>query len=489
MPLTRKQLALLLLIAFAALLVHGYHPYVEDGAIYLPGIKKDLHPALYPFGAEFFMSHAHMTLFDEMVAASIRITHVPFDWAILLWHLGCVFALLYACWRIGRQCFAGSHAAWGGVAFLASLLTIPVAGTALLIMDQYLTTRDVSTAAIMLVIANALEQRWARAAAWMAFTAAIHPLMAVFGAVFLGLVRLEGRRPAWLGTGSRAANAGALLLPLGLSFSPPSEAYREALNSRSYFFLLRWEWYEWLGIVAPLALLWTLARYARRSGLRTLEAVSHALVRFGGLFCLAALVITVPPQLAGLTLLQPLRALHLIFIMLFVLLGGVLAETVLKDHAWRWAALLLPLCLGMFLAGRAEFPASRHLELPFRPARNAWVQAFEWVRDHTPQNAIFALNPNHMALPGEDQHGFRAIAERSMLADNVKDSGAVTMFPALAEEWREQVRAQQGWDKFQAGDFRRLRQRYGVTWVVAEVPVAGLDCPYRNGSVVVCRIP
>src|SRR5512142_1303956 len=238
MQLTRKDLALLLLVALAALLVHGYHPYVEDGAIYLPGIKKDLNPALYPFGAEFFMSHAHMTLFDEMVAASIRFSHVPFDWAILLWHTACIFTLLYACWRIGWQCFASPRAAWGGVALVASLLTIPVAGTALLIMDQYLTTRDVSTAAIMLVIANALEKRWVRAAAWTLFTAAMHPLMVVFGAVLLALVFFEVHRPAWLVPRARAANAGiALLLPLGLSFSPPSDAYREALNSRSYFFL------------------------------------------------------------------------------------------------------------------------------------------------------------------------------------------------------------------------------------------------------------
>jgi hypothetical protein len=36
--------------------------------------------------------------------------------------------------------------------------------------------------------------------------------------------------------------------------------------------------------------------------------------------------------------------------------------------------------------------------------------------------AIFALDPNYMAIAGDDQHGFRAVAERSAIADNLKDS-------------------------------------------------------------------
>ena len=66
---SRKPYLRLLALTFAALLVHGYHPGVEDGEIYLPGIKKILNPALYPFGSEFFLNHARLTLFDELIAA------------------------------------------------------------------------------------------------------------------------------------------------------------------------------------------------------------------------------------------------------------------------------------------------------------------------------------------------------------------------------------------------------------------------------------
>jgi hypothetical protein len=143
----------------------------------------------------------------------------------------------------------------------------------------------------------------------------------------------------------------------------------------------------------------------------------------------------------------------------------------------------------MFYAQRQCFPATAHLELPGRVSGNNWVKAFVWVRDHTPRDAYFALNPDHMAMAGEDQQGFRAIAERSSLADRIKDSGAVTMFPSLADAWRRQVEAEEGWEDFQADDFRRLARDYGVGWFVLDrLPVPGMSCPYENDSLRVCRL-
>jgi hypothetical protein len=111
------------------------------------------------------------------------------------------------------------------------------------------------------------------------------------------------------------------------------------------------------------------------------------------------------------------------------------------------------------------------------------------VRVNTPTDAIFALDPNFMHIGGEDENGFRAIAERSMLADGITDSGAVTMFPQIADEWLKQVQAERGWQKFQLQDFRRLHAEYGVNWVVLQQPgVAGLQCPYQNRAVRICRI-
>jgi hypothetical protein len=483
--LSPRQLALLLAISLGAMMVHGYHPFVEDGEIYVPGIKKALNQALYPYNQGFFASHAHLTLFPNLIAASIRITHVPVEWGLWAWQFLCIFMLLLACWHVGRLAFRDSRARWGGVALVASLLTLPVAGTALYIMDQYLSTRSLSAPAVLFIAVNTIERRLWRAGLWAAFTVAVHPLMAVFGVSYALLLWWMGR--GWSKPAMRPSIA-AVVLPLGL-FPPVTDAYREVLETRQYFFLLRWEWYEWVGLLAPMLVLWWFHRIARKHELPVLDVLCRALIGFGLFFFAISLIVSVPQSFANLAELQPMRYLHLLYILFFVLTGGLLAQFVLKDRAWRWLVLFAPLCGGMTLAQRELFPATPHVEWPGRPSNNDWVQAFTWIRGHTPIDAYFSLNPQHMALPGEDQHGFRAVAERSMLADRVKDSGAVTMFPALAETWRQQVRAQNGWKDFQAEDFQRLKNQFGVDWVVVERPgVAGLDCPYQNKTVLVCRV-
>ena len=478
-----KDLAILFLLTGAAIGIHGYHPFVEDAEIYVPGIKKLLNPALYPFNDKFFASHAKLTLFPNLIGWSIRITHLPLEWVLLAWQLACVFILLWGCWELGQICFGSSRAAYGGAALVASLLTMPVTGTALYIMDQYVNTRSFSTAASVWIVVAMLQRKYARAAVWLVVTALIHPLMAAFGLAFAGVLGWKQRTSMPM----RPQFVAAILFPI--FFPPVTEAYRQTLNSRPYFFLLRWQWYEWLGIFAPLVIFWWWARIASVRGQHALETLCRACIVFGGLGFIAAVLITVPPQGVRFVELQPLRSLQLIYIVLFVVAGGLLAEHVLKTKLWRWLALFVPLCAGMFYAQQQLFPATSQVELPGNSSNNPWVQAFVWVRDHTPVNSYFALDPDHMRLPGEDQQGFRAIAERSMLADRVKDSGAVTMFPALAKTWLEQVSSEARWTGFGEADFERLHSKYGVDWVVLQAPgVAGMKCPYRNSAVLVCRI-
>jgi hypothetical protein len=144
----------------------------------------------------------------------------------------------------------------------------------------------------------------------------------------------------------------------------------------------------------------------------------------------------------------------------------------------------------MFYAQMQLFPTTAHLEWPGLVQQNDRLQTFLWIREHTPVNAYFALDPDYMRQPGDDQHGFRAITGRSRMADRIKDSGAVTMFPALAQTWHEQVEALDGWQNFQAKDFRRLKERFGVDWVVvATAHGQGMTCPYQNQSLQVCQVP
>jgi len=474
-------------MAAAAVLVHGYHPYAEDAEIYVPGIKKLLNPALYPHNNEFFASHAGMTMFPNLIAGSVRLTHLSLEWMLLGWHFACILLLLTGCWKLGRICFASSRAACGSAALVASLLTIPVAGTALYIMDQYLNPRGFSTAAAPWIILAVIQKKHLRAVVWAVLTALIHPLMVVFT---LGFGILLIWRSRFSERSAMTLNPVSAPLILPIMFLPPvTRAYQQALNGHSYFFLLRWEWYEWLGIFGPLAILWWFRRIALRRRLELLETLCSTGIIFGVLCFVVALVITVPSQLTRLVELQPMRGLLLIYVLLFIFGGGLLAEHVLKAKLWRWLAVFVPICAGMLYAQRQLFPSTQHVELPGRSPGNEWIQAFVWIRDNSPVGAYFALDPDHMRLPGEDQQGFRAVAERSMLVDQVKDSGAVTMFPALAGRWLEQVTDEQGWKNFGRNDFDRLGGKYGVDWVVLDQPgVGGLECPYQTPKLMVCRI-
>jgi hypothetical protein len=186
---------------------------------------------------------------------------------------------------------------------------------------------------------------------------------------------------------------------------------------------------------------------------------------------------------------RPYISLSLLTLAGLLLGGGLLGKHVLKKHVVRWIILFLPLAAAMWFAQRQLFPDTPHIEWPGVAPVNHWLLAFEWIRRNTPSDALFAIDPNYML--SDDQHGFRALAERSRLADAVKDSGAVSMFPEppFAEHWLQQVNDQRKWAAFQAADFHRLQRKYGVTWVVLQRHgIAGLECPYKNDTLLVCRL-
>lgn len=477
-----KDFVLLFLLTLGALLVHGYHPWAEDAEIYLPGVEKILHPELFPFNAQFFESHARLTFFPNFIAASVRLSHLPLDIVLFSWQVTSIFLFLLACWQLIRRCFPDERACWAGVATVAAVLTLPVAGTALYIMDQYINPRNLAAFAAIFAIARFIDGKYFQAGLFLVFAAAIHPLMSVFALSYCAvLLCIKGfdRRFASL----------ACLLPFGVLFASPSQAYHQVALSHSYHYLLRWQWYELLGAVAPLALLWWFSRVARSRQLQNLDLLCRALIAYELVYLPAGVVLSISARFENLARFQPMRSLYLLYVLFFLFTGGLLGQYVLKHRVWRWAALFVPLCAGMFMAQCALFPASAHVEWPGAAPKNPWVQAFEWIQTNTPRDAVFALDPLHMNIPGEDENGFRAVAQRSMLADAIKDSGAVSMFPPLADEWLKQVQAQSGWKTFQSQDFHRLQAEYGVNWVVLQRPgVASLDCPFQNAAVLVCRV-
>jgi hypothetical protein len=477
----------LLLLTGAALLVHGYHPFAEDAEIYLPGVERILHPELFPVGREFFESHASLTLFPNLIAFSLRITRLPFEVGLLLWHVASIFLLLLAVWELSGLFFPDAkRARWCGVCMIAALLTLPVAGTALYIVDQYLNPRNLAAFAGIFMLARTLEKKYLRAFLWVVFAACMHPLMWVFPFSFCALLLvMEAFESRWRNAATMPA-----VLWLSIPLAPAaSGAYHEAAKRHAFHYIQKWQWYELLGIAAPLVLFWLFGKWAGDRWPQ-IKRVSRVFIFYGLIYIIMAMAFDLPARFEALARIQPLRSLHFEYIVMFVMLGGFIGEYVLRDRVWRWLALFAPLAVGMFLAQRSLFPASAQVEWPGGAPRNPWAQAFDWVRQSTPVDAVFALDPEYMKIDGEDENGFRCRAQRSRLADGVKDNGVVSMFPALADEWWAQVQAQSPWKSFRLEDFRRLKDKYGAGWVVLQQPgISGLDCPFENSTVRVCRVP
>jgi hypothetical protein len=190
--------------------------------------------------------------------------------------------------------------------------------------------------------------------------------------------------------------------------------------------------------------------------------------------------------------LQPLRAFQIVYLVLILALGATLGERLLRRIPWRWAAAILLLGGIMFTAQRSAFPNSNHLELPGIAPQNHWSQAFLWARDHTPKDALFALDADYINAPGEDAQCFRAIAQRSALPDYSKDGGEASIAPELTAEWVRGQAAQQSLSAPATTDAQRLSTLHslGVSWVMLQSSATtGFDCPYSNSAVKVCRLP
>ena len=503
-----KNLALLAILTALGFLIMGYHPGLEDDAFYLAAIKRNLNPALFPHDADFFRLQFQATIFDKLIALSVQSSHIPLSWAALFWQVAAIFFLLHGCWRIARRCFARPAAQWGAVTMIAALLTLPIPGIAMTIADQYLHPRTLATAAILAAIVAVIDRRLWVAGLLLALAFSIHAIMASFGISFCAFLwwNLRSRSPE-----VRPIPIGAAaLVPLGWIFEPASNAWRRAAATRSFYYVARWEWYEWLGVFAPLVLLYAFAWQLQRRKIQNeedliaedlsedsaLRSLVMSLLYYGVFQTVAGLAIMLPPALERLRPFEPMRYLHLLYVLFFLIAGGLVSGYILNRKIYRWLLLFFPLSAGMLYAQHAMFPATEHVEFPGAMSQNEWLEAFAWIRQNTPVDALFALDPHYTRLPGEDYHGFRALAERSALADYDKDAGVAARVPRLAPRWLKEVTAENNWDKFQQTDFDRIKNEFGVTWIILShadagfsvVSPSGMSCPYANSQVRVCQL-
>jgi hypothetical protein len=486
-----------LLLTALGFLVMGYHPGAEDDSIYLAAVKADLNPALYHHDAPFFQLQMRTSAFDTWMATFVHGTGMSIASAELLWQFLSLFFIVLACWTIVAQLFREAAARWAGVAMVTAMFTLPIAGTALYIADQYLHPRNLATALILFGVSRIMAGKQWQAVPLLILAFSLHPLMGALGISFCSVLALTFSELLQIRLRSLRGQLApstitpvAAFIPFGWTFGPPSQTWLDAMQTRHLYHLYQWEWYEWLGAIGPLLLFWLVARIAYKQGEIKLARFANAILLYGVFQQVVAMLILSPVAPIGLSTLEPMRYLHLVYVFLTLVGGAYLGRYVLKTNIWRWAVFLLLANGCMFIAQRQLFAGTEHLELPGQISVNPWLQTFDWVRQNTPQNAYFAVDPNYTAAPGEDYHNFRALAERSVLADANKDAATVTKEAELGPVWKRQVDAQAGWSHFQLADFKQLKANFAVQWVVVSFPQsAGLACSWHNATLSVCQIP
>lgn len=487
-----------------AVAVHGYHPYAEDGGLYLAGVKKLLRPELYPQWSEFVTEHLRFSLFAPLVAGLVRETHLNVMTVMLVLHVASFWLTLFAAWQLAARCFASREARCGAVALLATWLTIPVAGTSLMLMDPYVSARSLSTPCGLLALVGMLDfmstrrtpglQRWwglALCSGALVLAGLMHPLMAAYAlgsVLLLACSMIEDRAARLAGMTGLCAIAVSMAAVLGWMAPAESADYVRVEMTRSYWFVSKWAWYEQFGLVAPLVILGVV-------GLRRKDSSLAALARVGLMAGGTALVVTILFARVGsathlVARLQPLRMFQMVYIVMILVVGAALGERFLRRQPLRWVATFALLGGVMFYAQRQTFPGSAHVELRGSEARNGWEEAFEWIKSHAPVDARFAVDARYIEAPGEDAQTFRAIAERSVLPDYSKDGGEAAITPELTAAWMNGERAQVGLNTETDADRVEALSPLGVDWVVLERQAAtGFRCEFEDAAVKVCRLP
>jgi len=485
--LSKSKVLPIAVATISVVLIHGYHPYAQDASIYVPGIERQLNASLFRSDLMFVNGHAKLSIFSSLMAAGMRLLPISLDVFLLLTYLVSIAAFVTGCSCLAAFLSRSPGARWSAALLAACCFTLPAAGTSLLLMDPYVTARSISTPASLFAILACLKRSWLSATLLALLAMAVHPLMGIYlGAFLVLLVLLDQRRhrtaTALCGIGFLSAG----VLAFTTSTADISSAYREAALSRTYYFLSGWHWYEIVGLLAPILLMaWVWAKAETRSRIAHISAAS---VLAGSTALLISLCFVHSSSPDFLMRIQVLRVFHLVYLLGLVLIGGVVGERFWESRRWTVAILFAAAGIGMYAGARISYSSSPHIQLPFWATASSQGLILNWIRLNTPTDAVFAADPVLQRQINQDDLGFRATTERSILTD-VKDEGIASLFPNVADAWATRRNAQIGLNRLTDTQIVVRLKPYGVSWLLLPANKdTAFSCPYRDNGIAVCQL-
>lgn len=478
----RLLVALVVFVVLATANSGGYRFGEGDQAFYQPATELRLHPELFPRDRALIESQAKLTIVDEMLAATSRVTRLDLPQLFVVMYLLTLVAMFAASAQLARV--VGLSETATAVFLLLLTLRHRIAKTGANTLEGYMHPRQLAFALGIFALTASFNRRWVVMLLCWTAAAAIHPTTAMWWALAItaGLVLTTGKRQRLLLLLVVVVPVAGPAIVRSLGLPVMDDQWVRVLDNKDYLFASAWPAYAWVLNLAYLPLILLIGK-AKNDSRFTAPALA-LFVAFVSSYALVESRVALAVQL---------QISRVFWLMDFFL--ALLAAWLLVDGSWvarfrnavgwrsKWpqhaalaAVLLLAVSRGAYTLNAAR--ASRSVvEIDLRA--DDWTEAMAWIRAQ-PADWLVIAHPDHAWLYGTS---VRVSASRDVVVESVKDS-AISMYDRdVAMRTAARLSALAAYDSLTAPQAVALGQLYGATVAVTE---AGhpLDLPllHRNAG-------
>jgi hypothetical protein len=459
----------------------GYRYGVGDQAFYIPAVTQHLNPELFPRDRAILHAQDRFMLYDDAIAAFVRVSGVPVRVVFFAGYLAGLALLFAAIVAIGRVFYE----TWIGVAMLAALLTLRhrITQTGANSLESYFQPRMLAFALGAWAIAAYLRGRVATALGFVLLGFAIHPTTAMWFAIWIGVAMFVSERTwrgplAALGSISLVLAGWAVTLgPLRGHLTQMDPLWASAMAGKDYIFPSDWNASFWLVNLSYFAVALAVYLLRRRRGIAVRREIG---LLAGAAALVAVFLISWPLMLAGIALalqLQTSRVFWMLDFLAAIYLAWLFAEAP-RSLAVRRAAVAIAVAAaigrGAFVLGaeRAGGPVAR-IGFP----QDNWTDVMQWI-SRTPPDTHVLADPGHAWKYGSS---VRVIGERDVYLEEVKDLALALYSRDVAVEALRRIADARDFDSFTPEQVRALAARYDLDYLVVERDI-DLPVAYRNGQ-------
>ncbi len=470
----------------------GYRYGASDQAFYIPAIRHQLDPSLYPRDWAMIGAQGRYFLLDELVAGLVHATGVPLPAWFAALQVTTLAALFAGAWWLGRSVLATP---WAMAAWIAALtLRHRIAKTGVNTLEGYFHPRVLVCGIGLVSVALLLRGRpwWALALA--AASAALHPTTAACFVAIIAtaiVVTTPAARAPLAGAGAVIVATAGLAWWRGSGFfdlTVMDAPWRGLVATKDYTFPTEWSGATWtLNLLGPVLLTGAVAA-RHRAGLAT---PAERGVVAGSLLLVAGFLASLPFIASGVALavqLQTSRVFWPVELLATLMAVWWVAESPAAGQARRWLPRALAIVLLATSVARGVYVG--FFESPGRPTLaldlpdDEWGAALGWVAAHTPSDAFVLADPGHAWKFGT---AVRIGAERDVYLEETKDVAMAMYSKAAAARVAARIDQVAGFDALDEAAILALARRDGLTVLVTERRLQ-LPILHVQGAVTIYRL-